>query len=63
MSLPKIEDIIVLERDELKNEILVIKKELLQLRIKQAVKEPIKAHQFRHARHRLRQLLMIQQNS
>ena len=63
MSLPKIGEIVELEKNELKNEILAIKKELLQLRIKRAVKEPIKPHQFRHAKHRLRQLLMVQQNN
>ena len=62
MGFSKIEEIRSLSKDELQTEIISAKKELLQLRIKRAVREPFKSHQFQHIKHRLRQLLMIQKN-
>lgn len=59
MSLPKIKEILSLKTDQLDKEILVAKKELFQLRLRQATRQSFKPHSFRHIKHRLSQLLMI----
>jgi large subunit ribosomal protein L29 len=41
-------------------EILAVKKELFQLRFRQATRQPVKTHEFRHARHKLAQLLTLE---
>ena len=60
MSLPKISEVLSLNNDELEREILSIKKQLFDLRLKQATRQLFKPHSFRHTKHRLGQLLTIQ---
>jgi len=63
MSLPKIAEIKTLTNNDLENEILSIKKQLFKLRLCRATKQSFKPHQFKHAKHRLAQLLMIQKSN
>ncbi len=63
MSLPKIDEIKTLNPDELENEILNIKKQLFKLRIRRGTKQSFKSHEFKHRKHRLAQLLMIQKSN
>jgi len=63
MSLPKIAEIKTLTNTDLENEILSIKKQLFKLRLCRATKQPFKSHQFKHAKHRLGQLLMVQKSN
>lgn len=60
MSLPKIKEILELNDEQLENEILVLKKQLFNLRLKKATRQAFKPHSFRHTKHRLGQLLMVQ---
>ena len=60
MALPKIEDARKLEDDELSAEILAVKRELFQLRLEQATRRLEKPHLFKHAKHRLAQLLTVE---
>ena len=60
MALPKIEDARALSEDELAEEILAVKRELFQLRLEQATRRLEKPHLFKHAKHRLAQLLTIE---
>ena len=60
MALPKIEDARKLENDELSAEILAVKRELFQLRLEQATRRLEKPHLFKHAKHRLAQLLTVE---
>jgi large subunit ribosomal protein L29 len=59
MSLPKIKEILSLETDQLEKEILAAKKQLFELRLRQATRQSFKSHSFRHTKHRLGQLLMV----
>jgi len=59
MSLPKINEILSLKNDELEKEILATKKQLFDLRLRQATRQSFKPHSFRHTKHRLGQLLMV----
>jgi large subunit ribosomal protein L29 len=60
MSLPKIQQIHSFEEEQLEKEILASKKDLFELRLKQSTKQFFTPHSFRHLKHRLGQLLMIQ---
>jgi large subunit ribosomal protein L29 len=60
MALPKIEDVRKLEKDDLSAEILAVKRELFQLRLEQATRRLEKPHLFKHAKHRLAQLLTVE---
>ena len=59
MSLPKINEVLSLKNDELEKEILAAKKQLFDLRLRQATRQSFKPHSFRHTKHRLGQLLMV----
>lgn len=59
MSLPKIKEILSLENEQLEKEILAAKKQLFDLRLRQATRQAFKPHSFRHTKHRLGQLLMV----
>ena len=63
MSFPKMDEIKTLNESDLENEILNIKKELFKLRLYRGTKQSFKSHQFKHQKHRLAQLLMIQKNN
>jgi large subunit ribosomal protein L29 len=60
MALPKIEDARNLGDEELAEEILAVKRELFQLRLEQATRRLEKPHLFKHAKHRLSQLLTVE---
>ncbi|AFY72907.1 ribosomal protein L29 [Synechococcus sp. PCC 7502] len=60
MSLPKIEKIRELSDAEISTEILAIKRELFELRLKKATRQPFKPSDFGFAKHRLSQLLTIE---
>lgn len=60
MALPKVQETRQLSDDELQSQILTIKKELFDLRFKLATRQPVKPHQFKHAKHRLSQLLTVE---
>lgn len=60
MALPKIEEARKLSDAELGEAILATKRELFDLRFKQATRQEVKPHQFRHANHRLSQLLTVE---
>ncbi|CAM9094919.1 unnamed protein product [Choristocarpus tenellus] len=62
MGFSKIDEIKSLTDIELENEILNIKKQLFNLRLRRGTRQSFKAHQFKHARRRLRQLLMIKKD-
>ena len=59
MSLPKIDEITMLSKSELEDEIFNVKKELFRLRLRRGTKQSFKSHQLKHSKHRLAQLLMI----
>ncbi len=60
MALPKISEARNLSDAELAEAILQEKKHLFELRFKQATRQPVKPHEFRHAKHRLSQLLTVE---
>ncbi|AFY69384.1 LSU ribosomal protein L29P [Thalassoporum mexicanum PCC 7367] len=60
MALPDIKDIKALSDDDLQAEVLALKKELFQLRLKRSTRQPFKPHEFKHTKHRLAQLLTIE---
>ena len=60
MPLPKIEDARKLNDEELADEILAAKKALFDLRFQRATGNLEKTHQFKHARHRIAQLLTVE---
>ena len=60
MALPKIADARNLSEEELAEEILAVKRELFQLRLEQATRRLEKPHLFKHAKHRLAQLLTVE---
>jgi large subunit ribosomal protein L29 len=60
MAFPKIEDARKLNDEELATEIVNLKKQLFQLRMEQATGRLEKPHSFKHAKHRLSQLLTIE---
>jgi large subunit ribosomal protein L29 len=60
MSLPSIVDIKTLDDNQLNLLIIETRKEILNLRLKQATFESFKPHSFKHAKHKLAQLLTIQ---
>ena len=59
MSFPEINEVLSLENDQLEKEILTAKKQLFELRLRQATRQSFKSHYFCHIKHRLGQLLMI----
>ncbi|HEY9879327.1 MAG TPA: 50S ribosomal protein L29 [Leptolyngbyaceae cyanobacterium] len=61
MALPKIADARNLSDSELLDEIVATKRKLFELRFQKATRQLDKeVHQFKHARHRLAQLLTVQ---
>ena len=60
MALPNIADARKLSDEELVSEILATKQRLFQLRFQQGTRRPEKPHEFKHARHRLAQLLTVE---
>ncbi len=60
MALPKIAEVTVLTDEELAAEIIAIKRNLFDLRLRQATRRLDKTHQFKHNRHKLAQLLTVE---
>lgn len=60
MALPKIEDVRSLSDAEINDEIIATKRKLFELRLQQATRRLEKNHEFKHARHRLAQLLTVE---
>lgn len=60
MPLPRISDARELSDEKLSEEILAVKRQLFQLRLQKATRQLEKPHLFRHARHRLSQLLTVE---
>ena len=60
MALPKIEDARKLDDQALADEIVAVKKQLFELRLQQATGRLEKTHEFKHARHRLAQLMTVE---
>ena len=60
MALPKVQETRELSDDELQAQILTVKKELFDLRFKQATRQPVQPNQFQHAKHRLSQLMTVE---
>ena len=60
MALPKIADTRNLSDEELAAEILAVKRQLFQLRLEQATRRLEKPHLFKHAKHRMAQLLTVE---
>jgi large subunit ribosomal protein L29 len=60
MSLPKIETIREMSDEEISIEIVAVKMELFDLRLKRATRQPFKPSQFGYAKHRLGQLMTIE---
>ncbi|AFY40578.1 MULTISPECIES: 50S ribosomal protein L29 [unclassified Picosynechococcus] len=60
MALPKIEDARKLDDQALADEIVAVKKQLFDLRLQQATGRLEKTHEFKHARHRLAQLMTVE---
>lgn len=61
MALPKIKDARSLSDQELADAILAAKRELFELRMQQATRRLEKPHQFKHVRHRIAQLMTVEQ--
>lgn len=60
MPLPKIEESRNLSDQELEEQIVAVKRELFQLRFQKGTRKLDKPHQFKHARHRLAQLMTVE---
>lgn len=60
MPLPKISEARELSDEQLDSEISAVKKQLFQLRLQKSTRQLEKPHEFKHARHRLAQLLTVE---
>nr|YP_010336559.1 ribosomal protein L29 [Rhodospora sordida]UNJ14965.1 ribosomal protein L29 [Rhodospora sordida] len=60
MSLTKISKVRKLSLSEIRLEIIASKRELFELNFKRATKQSFKSHLFKHTRHKLSQLLMVE---
>jgi large subunit ribosomal protein L29 len=60
MALSKMADIRALSEQQVTDGIVAVKRELFDLRLQQATGRLEKTHQFKHARHKLAQLLTVE---
>jgi large subunit ribosomal protein L29 len=60
MALPKIAEVTILTDEELAAEIISVKRNLFDLRLRQATRRLEKTHEFKHNRHKLAQLLTVE---
>ncbi|NJO44340.1 MAG: 50S ribosomal protein L29 [Oscillatoriales cyanobacterium RM1_1_9] len=60
MAFPKAEEARQLTDEELSEQILEVKRKLANLRLLQATGRLEKTHEFKHARHRLAQLMTVE---
>nr|QJH88328.1 ribosomal protein L29 [Pterocladia lucida] len=59
MSLPKVQDINKTDTETINQEIIKLKRELLNIKIKQKTQQKVQPHLFKHKKHSLAQLLTI----
>lgn len=62
MTLPKIVDVTKMDDSSLADEIIVIKRQLFDLRLQRATRQNFKPHLFKHFKHRLAQLLTVEKS-
>ncbi len=60
MSLPKIKEARDLSDAQLAEQILAVKRQLMELRLQQATGRMEKPHLFKHAKHRVGQLMTVE---
>lgn len=60
MAFPKIKEARELSDTQLADEIVAAKRQLFEFRMQQATRRLEKPHQFKHAKHRLAQLLTVE---
>jgi large subunit ribosomal protein L29 len=60
MTLPKINEIRNFELEKIQLEILQLKKQLFELRVKKGTRQTFKPHLFKHTQHRLNQLIFLE---
>ncbi len=60
MPFPKIQEIRDLSDSEIEEQIIALKRQLFELRLQKATRRLEKPHEFKHARHRLAQLLTVE---
>ncbi len=60
MALPKIAEVTSLTDEELAAQIVAVKRNLFDLRLRQATRRLDKTHEFKHNRHKLAQLLTVE---
>lgn len=60
MPFPKIQEVRDLSDSEIEEQILALKRQLFELRLQKATRRLEKPHEFKHARHRLAQLLTVE---
>ncbi|PZV16064.1 MAG: 50S ribosomal protein L29 [Leptolyngbya sp.] len=60
MALPKVSEVRDLSETELDEQIIATKRLLFDLRFQKGTRRLEKSHQFKHARHRLAQLMTIE---
>nr|YP_063599.1 ribosomal protein L29 [Gracilaria tenuistipitata var. liui]Q6B8W1.1 RecName: Full=Large ribosomal subunit protein uL29c; AltName: Full=50S ribosomal protein L29, chloroplastic [Gracilaria tenuistipitata var. liui]AAT79674.1 50S ribosomal protein L29 [Gracilaria tenuistipitata var. liui] len=63
MPLPKIQDIQDFTDKEIEEKIIKLKKEIFDLKLKQATRQNVRSHLFKHKKHQLAQLLTIKKDS
>jgi large subunit ribosomal protein L29 len=61
MALPKIADARNLSDEELAEQIVTAKQQLFELRLQKATRQLDKPHLFKHSKHRIAQLLTVEQ--
>ncbi|WP_019500660.1 50S ribosomal protein L29 [Pseudanabaena sp. PCC 6802] len=62
MALPKIQVANELSDEDLQTEIVAVKKELFNYRLKLATRQPVQPHMFKHAKHKLAQLMTVERS-
>jgi large subunit ribosomal protein L29 len=62
MALPKIQTLEELSDEGLQEEIVAVKKELFDYRLKLATRQVVKPHMFKHAKHKLSQLMTVERS-
>ncbi|MCG9892636.1 MAG: 50S ribosomal protein L29 [Thermosynechococcaceae cyanobacterium MS004] len=61
MALSKMSDLRALSSEEVETQIQDLKRQLFDLRFQKATRQTVQPHQFKHARHKLAQLLTLKQ--
>ena len=60
MALSKMSDLRDLSPEDIEAQILELKRQLFDLRFQKATRQTVQPHQFKHARHKLAQLMTLQ---